>query len=291
VEIQVLYARYRTRKTGKALYILNISASASLTNGFIYIKELLLEHHNYYLNECYQTLFRNNIHVATVKTDALTINSNDLEKAKELLNFNQGFGNWRLSKTEEIKMEDLKVNNIDLSIAEEYDVRHLCNLFEQHKRVVIRAELAGCGKSYCCEQMKTKGHNVLFVCPTNVLADKYGDDGITLNKFFSIGMTEESKLARFDDSPYDTIVFDEIFFYNIRNLCRIKRYSEQKPEKIIIATGDTCQLKAIDPISNQLNYSDYMNHCINSIFVNLMYFKENKRLPYSDNGSKVFHHG
>jgi len=101
--------------------------------------------------------------------------------------------------------------------------------------------------------MKTKGHNVLFVCPTNVLANKYGATGTTLNKFFSIGMTDDSKIAGFDDSPYDTIVFDEIFFYNIKNLCRIKRYCEQKPEKIIIATGDTCQLKAIDPISNQLN--------------------------------------
>ena len=76
-------------------------------------------------------------------------------------------------------------------------------------------------------------------------------------------MTEESKLARFDDSPYNTIVFDEIFFYNTRNLCRIKRYCEQNPEKIIIATGDTCQLKAIDPILNQLNYNEYMNHCVN----------------------------
>jgi hypothetical protein len=263
-----------------------------LTNGFRYIKELLLEHHNFYLNECYQTLLRNKVHVATVKTDALTINSDDLEKAKELLNFSQGFGNWRLSKTEdikyptswwemkennEIKIEDLKVNNIDLSIAEEYDVDPLCNLFEQHKRVMIRAELAGCGKSYCCEQMKRKGHKVLFVCPTNVLADKYGDDGITLNKFFSVGMTENSVLARFDDTAYDTIVFDEIFFYSVRNLSRIKRYCANNPEKIIIATGDTCQLKAIDPISNQLDYHEYMNYCVDSIFVNLMFFLRKTR--------------
>ena len=64
-----------------------------------------------------------------------------------------------------------------------------------------------------------------------MLANKYGATGTTLNKFFSIGMTEESKLARFDDSPYDTIVFDEIFFYNIRDLCRIKRYCEQKQRR------------------------------------------------------------
>ena len=121
-------------------------------------------------------------------------------------------------------------------------------MFEQHKRVMIRAELAGSGKSYACEKMRARGHNVIFVCPTNVLAEKYKEHGCTLNKFFGIGLTEESKVTRFDDTNYDTIVFDEIFFYSVRRLARIKRYCEENPEKIVIATGDTKQLKAIDVI-------------------------------------------
>ena len=104
------------------------------------------------------------------------------------------------------------------------------------------------------------------------------------NKFFSIGVTEESKMAKFDDSPYDTKVLDEIFFYNIRNLTRIKRYCESNPEKIIIATRDTNQLETTDVISKQFNYDEYTNYCINSIFVNLMNFKEIKRLE--DNEDK-----
>jgi len=91
-------------------------------------------------------------------------------------------------------------------------------------------------------------------------------------------------MAKFDDSPYDTIVFDEIFFYNIRNLTRIKRYCEDHPEKIIIATGDTNQLETIDVISNHFNYDEYINYCVDSIFVNLMHFKENIRLK--DNEDK-----
>ena len=35
--------------TGRKIYILTISATASLTNGFRYIKELLMQHHNFYL--------------------------------------------------------------------------------------------------------------------------------------------------------------------------------------------------------------------------------------------------
>ena len=142
------------------MLILNISASASMTKGFRYIKELLMQHHNYHLRCCYKALLKNKIKVATVKTDALTINKNNLEKAKTLLDFTAGTGNWMVSKTEDIKflqskwemrenneiiVEALKVNNIELTLQEEYDVDHLCNLFEEHKRVMVRAEYAGSG--------------------------------------------------------------------------------------------------------------------------------------------------
>jgi len=49
-------------------------------------------------------------------------------------------------------------------------------------------------------------------------------------------MTEQTQMAKFDDGPYDTIVFDEIFFSSIRKLARIKRYCDEHPEKIVIAT-------------------------------------------------------
>jgi hypothetical protein len=177
-----------------------------------------------------------------------------------------------------------------LTEAEEWETDKLCNIFEEKKRVVIRAEYAGCGKSYACEHMQQRGHNVLFVCPTNVLAKKYDNDistGITINKFFSIGMTEDSKLKRFDDSLYDTIVFDEIYFHDVRKLARIKHYFEKHPEKIIIATGDTNQLETIAMMSNTKGYDEYSDHCIDTIFPNRMFLKENKRLKNEDDKQKL----
>ena len=159
-----------------------------------------------------------------------------------------------------------KTTPIELSLEDEYNTDKLCEYFEQHKRVMIRAEYAGCGKSYACEEMTKRGHKVLFVCPTNKLASKYGEDGCTINRFFAIGLTEDTKMAKFDDSPYDTVVFDEIFFSSVRKLARIKRYCEEHPEKIIIATGDTCQLESIDCITNQHDYDEYYNRCIDLIF-------------------------
>jgi hypothetical protein len=91
-------------------------------------------------------------------------------------------------------------------------------------------------------------------------------------------MTEDSKMAKFDDSAYDTIVFDEIFFSSVRKLARIKRYCDANPDKIVIATGDTNQLECIDCITNQHDYDSYYNRCVDLIFPDCMYLKENKRL-------------
>ena len=44
----------------------------------------------------------NNIKVFSVKTDAFTINASDLVSCQKLLKFNQGIGNWRVSKTKDI---------------------------------------------------------------------------------------------------------------------------------------------------------------------------------------------
>ena len=77
--------------------------------------------------------------------------------------------------------------------------------------------------------METRGHKVLFVCPTNKLASNYKEDGCTINKFFNIGLTEDTNMAKFDDSGYDTIVFDKICFCSVRNLARIKRYCDAIP--------------------------------------------------------------
>ena len=61
-------------------------------------------------------------------------------------------------------------------------------------------------------------------------------------------------------------------------LAKIKRYSEQNPTKIILATGDTNQLETIDLVSNQIDYDVYTDHCVNTIFPTGIMLKENKRL-------------
>ena len=89
-------------ETGRNLFILNLSAEASLTNGFRYIKELLMQRHNFYLNSSYELLTNNGVDVYTVKTDAFTITQSQLGTAMQVLNWEEGICNRRLNKTEDI---------------------------------------------------------------------------------------------------------------------------------------------------------------------------------------------
>ncbi len=83
-------------------------------------------------------------------------------------------------------------------------------------------------------------------------------------------MTDDAtqRMAKFDGSSYNVIVFDEIYIANIVMLAKPKRYSENNTDKTILATGDTNQLETIDVVSNQIDYETYTDHCINTISPN-----------------------
>ena len=166
--------------TGNALYSLNISAECSLTNGFRYVKELLMQHHNFYLNKCNKLLQAHGIEVYTVKTDSFTIQKTCLEQARELLNFDNGIGSWRVHNEEDIKfpksmieftenklieVKEYKTEPIELTIEDEYNTDKLCEYFEQHRRVMIRADYPGSGKSYACRKMMDMGAQRVVCLP------------------------------------------------------------------------------------------------------------------------------
>ena len=79
-----------TTPTGRSLFIPNLSAEASLTNNFRYIKELLMQRHTFYLNTCRELLTEHGVEIYTVKTDAVTIQHTQRETARELLNLEEG---------------------------------------------------------------------------------------------------------------------------------------------------------------------------------------------------------
>ena len=87
-------------------------------------------------------LRQHNISIFSIKTDALTIRSEHLELVKELLDFSPGIGKWRHSKTgadikfptkplhnfdnKLIKISKPEINNIPITIEQEYDTEYIC---------------------------------------------------------------------------------------------------------------------------------------------------------------------
>ena len=177
-----------------------------------------------------------------------------------MFSFSKDIGGWRFSKDEhvifpkdklqlvcdhEVNIQPVRVARLE--VQDEYNLNEVCKLLETHKTVMLRAEYAGSGKSIACAYMKSLGHKVLFVSPTNKLGkelNKYHKiDAVTINKFFGFNAENETKfMKKFDASYYNCIVFDEIYFYDVCNMMKVYNYVKFNTEQIILATGDVNQL-------------------------------------------------
>ena len=159
-------------------YVLNVSDERCLSNGFRYIKELLLQDHNYRVYEAYETLKENGIGVYSVKTDALTIKKDDVARAIKLLKVEEEkhkIGAWRVEKSKRVRLSTddykLKYNeladvpqpkNERLNIEDEWDTDTICKqIIDCGGKCLIRARFAGSGKSYIGEYFRKLGYNVL----------------------------------------------------------------------------------------------------------------------------------
>ena len=279
-------------------YVLNVADHAVSKNGYRYIKELLLQYHNYRIYKDYNTLRGNDIEVFSVKTDAFTILRKGLQKAMKLLKFGKDIGDWNgilnnfgfphqqyeMKQNEPIGIPE--VVNERIMLKDEWDSKEAVEKVMEHRHVLIKALFAGSGKSHIPKQIQNK--NILFVTPTYYLNQECGVEAVTINTFFSIQVREE-KMKDFDYSVYDVIVFGEIHFNSIPVLARIKTFVEKNPDKIIVATGDGHQLQGVVDITNGPDYRTYFDSCIKQIFKNCMYLKECKRLT-NEEDNKIKQH-
>lgn len=86
-ETTLILKEQSINEDGELYFVLNVSKQTSLQNGFRYIKEILLQHHNFKTYSDFKLLNENEIKVYSVKTDASTIHKNDADKIKSLLHF------------------------------------------------------------------------------------------------------------------------------------------------------------------------------------------------------------
>ena len=295
---------------GMTYYVLNVSDKKVLSNGFTYIKELLLQYHNFKMYETYKTLTDSNIKVYSVKTDSLTIHEDDLDKVygytylrkwrEGLLKFGDEIGDWRLEEKHTItlptqpykyKFNELpeipKIKNINISIEDEWNTESICKKVIKQNPVIVRGKFPGTGKSYIGQHFQKMNKNVLFVVPTNRQLQEIQDKGIeatTYNKFFSIAVHEDvgEKLPIYDYSPYDVIVFDEIYMLNLYTLNKVWQFMENNTHIIRIATGDVKQLEGVETMTNCQDPATYIDNCIDTMFKYNIFLKICKRVGAKD---------
>ena len=291
------------KETEAKYYTLTVSDTANLTNGFKYIKELLLQIHNFRMYEDYYKLVEAGVQVNYVKTDAFLIKTADLKKARGLLNFSKDIGGWRVEKgklfvspTDDYEMKPNELveiptyENERVMVEDEWDTQAICQQIVEQNPVIIKAKYAGSGKSYIGEYMRNLGYNVLFVCPTNQLLQNTQTDATTNNKFFAIPMEKGDKMEAFDHSKYNCIVFDEVGMGGMYVLNKIREFvKKHAKDKIIIATSDGKQLPPIKDITNTRDHETYLNECINQIFKYRIYLKISKRLKKRSDKIKLKH--
>ena len=299
------------RESDDKYYILNISDEATLTNGFRYIKELLLQHHNFTMFTTYETFKNAGVRVCSVKSDAFTIWSDDVHKVegfkflqkyvKGCLDLGSEIGQWKVEADKKVTYpkDEYKyryntltkiplMKNDTISIDDEWDTRSICEkILKVNAPVIIKAKYAGSGKSYIGEYFAQMNKQVLFVMPNNRQLQEKLCDGLeatTYNKFFSIAVDsdEDGKLPKFDYSMYDVIVFDEVFMVNIYTKNRIRVFCLENPDKIRILTGDTKQLPCFEDSTNCQDEEAYSNHCIDVICPYNIYLTICKRVGAKD---------
>ena len=313
-EEEQAHTLYEERKEGEKYYILNTSDRQTLVNGYRYIKELLLQYHNYAMYETYNILVKNGIGVCSVKSDAFTMHKHDFDRVKgnpyykiintfretevvlrePILNFEKGIGNWRVPDTpvhfppKKYKFSYNKLipiptqENESLDVVNEWETEDICKQIIESNPCMIRAKFAGSGKSFVGTYFKKLGYNVLFVVPHNRLSQEIEGEATTLNTFFRIPVNKGDELPAFDHSAYDVIFFDEIFMSNIFIYNKIREFVKNNPNKIIIGAGDTKQLPSIQALTNTQAHDEYADSCVDKIFKYNIYLKVCKRIGEKD---------
>ena len=273
----------------------------------MYIKELFLQYHNFKMYEAYKTLSDNNIKVYSVKTDCLTIHEDDVDKVygynfcrvwrEGLLKFGTDIGTWRLEEKKTIPLptqlytykfnevpEIPKISNIKVEVEDEWDTKAICEKIMLRNPVIVRGKFPGTGKSYIGEYFQKMGKNVLFVVPTNRLLQEKEVEATTYNKFFSIAVHEDvgEKLPAFDYSPFNVVVFDEVYMSNLYVLDKVRQFIQENPDIIVIGTGDVKQLQGVEVMTNCQNPAVYIDNCIDIVFKYNIFLEVCKRVGAKD---------
>ena len=276
-------------------YTVDIDDAMDLTNGFKYIKELI-----YSLNDeinilLYKKLIKKGATVYCIKTDAHYIDEKGHDEVKKMGILGTNIGQYKI-KQKPLNMPStkyMKSYNEEIKLCvqgfETIEINDEWNKNEISEHVmrggVIIKGASGSGKSTGAKNVEM---NKLFVTPNNLLAHEIEGEAITLHKLLGMTVGTDTTHAGHDVSNYKMIVFDEIYFYNVYMLAKIKAYMAAHPDIIFTGTGDCNQLAPIEVGCNNItNYKNYIENCMSQVFNKQIVLKICKRYKTDEDVKRV----
>jgi len=220
--------------------------------------------------ECYADMYDEKA-IGKLKFNSKTINCTSLVKRT---NFTDNY--------KEVKIQDSYI----IPLKNEFDNDEISDAINQHNRLIVKADIAGAGKtSACIHYCKKYNKRALFITPYNALSQnlrlKDGVDAITFCKlmgtiFDGEDVKEQGSNVNIDD--YDVIIFDEVYLYDTIQLQKIEEFIHNNHQKKYLATGDEYQLSPIEILNADINNKKlYYNNIVKSIFDTQIQLHENKR--------------
>ena len=91
------------------------------------------------------------------------------------------------------------------------------------------------------------------------------------------------KLSVFDYSPFNVVVFDNVYMSNLYVLDKVRRFIKENLDIIVIATGDVKQLQDVEVITNYQIPIIYMGNYIDIVFKYNIFLQIYKRVGAKDN--------
>ena len=247
-----------TKDSGNTYYVLNVSDTKKLTDGFRLIKEMLLQNHNFAMFEAYDVLKEKNGRVYSVKCDAFTVHRDDVATVvghkyigkwmDGALDTGKCIGQWKVENDKQINfpvdeykfklnefIEIKEIENEEVKVENEWDTEAICKKLEMCNPCIIKGKYPGTGKS-----------------------------------------------PKYDYEPFDVICFDEVYMCNMYMFNKVRLFCLNNPVNIFIGAGDIKQVPSLEDITNLQDRETYVNHCMNVIFKYNIFFKIRKRVGGKD---------
>ena len=164
-------------------FVLNVSDTQKLNEGFRLIKEMILQNHNFAMFEAYAALQAKKAKVYSVRCDAFTVQRDDLDLVighryigrwmKGALDIGKGIGQWKVEEKKHLNfpvdvyriklhefIEISKLENEDVEVEDELDTAGICQKLEIRSPCIIKGKYPGTGKPYIAEHFKEFGKQV-----------------------------------------------------------------------------------------------------------------------------------